>query len=1062
MADNWALFPSTLRWVVQTMCHLLKTVHVSDKDLNDILTDMVFTNFICPAIVSPDLYGISDAPISENARFNLIQVGQILQMLALMKHEDIDPKFMILFELFDRNIVSELMDQLLDTEYDIRVSTIAIPHQNDFGRAHVLVTQTELNIFVDFLRGVLVNDELAISGEDRRKLGKILDQLPDKWETIVNGDRNNITLMPENQSKTKQLINLGKNTKNKLAKSISMNAASHNEANDMPTNNGCNGLLDLNNAVNGSNESEEVLLVPIMINEENKFQLLTEEDVMKMNNMSNKIEPALIEPDAEIDKVNDDAFEELADVLPIRKHTRFSISQDDQSIGNTSDNLEAVSEAPSNLSVTSSLELEENDQNLNDNLSDMVSANVSGRGTPNISGRDTPSSQVTEGDIPQIPTPQMAKILSKARSDIDDKFCKFEIKKLVERDETVSIISDTWSTDVLASDSETLEPSENERNFSTPLIPSAVVLPGDNNFNPLATSISQVRANYLDASDTRSESAWSTDVLASDSEKLNEVDTDDNQSIAAKSDITDAGRSEGDPIPDLIPTNQRAPDSPYFAARNPSVNVRAPDSPMFTPRTPGSPLFSNSNSNTNRSNTNSEQAAGSYSNDDFPKYSNAIPTISSGRTINGRFIENPMNYRNYRSVSSGMNPSGSSYDREAFLTTVNASMRRQNSAESSISNQSSNMDESPAMSINKNKKGKDTTDRGKNEYLNNDGIRKSGRRVQKEEVIVKTSTDIINPFADEEQSNQSAELRFATQLNESAELTEDNVERRRVSSEQRNAIYDGRRNGIMSLSAISTSTTTITTKRFASSLNYENHEIIAQRLIQPLETSATDDDKNKQQDEFLLVQTALALNLNDESSTNTANPDSAILYSSDSNGSVTAASTSNSSKPPKYTGAIPKSISFDSSADKNGDRSYNRRSDPLNQRHHHHNHNNNHHHHHNSNSRHNGTGFFNKIKQGFKNRRSNKLPRGIHDDLSILSLTQSIKQNSHENGATVSSSAFLDRPQTATENGFAETTDDILAKYRRKISSSSEATNSDSVGNNSNNRKSSSNSDEQR
>lgn len=53
-------------------------------------------------------------------------------------------------------------------------------------------------------------------------------------------------------------------------------------------------------------------------------------------------------------------------------------------IGNTSDNLEAVSEAASNHSVASSLELE-NDQN--DNLSDMVSANVSGRGTPNISGK---------------------------------------------------------------------------------------------------------------------------------------------------------------------------------------------------------------------------------------------------------------------------------------------------------------------------------------------------------------------------------------------------------------------------------------------------------------------------------------------------------------------------------------------------------------------------------------------------------------------------------------------------------------------------------------------------
>lgn len=49
---------------------------------------------------------------------------------------------------------------------------------------------------------------------------------------------------------------------------------------------------------------------------------------------------------------------------------------DEGSIGNTSDNLEAISEAASNHSVDSSIELENEDQN--DNLSDMVSANVSG------------------------------------------------------------------------------------------------------------------------------------------------------------------------------------------------------------------------------------------------------------------------------------------------------------------------------------------------------------------------------------------------------------------------------------------------------------------------------------------------------------------------------------------------------------------------------------------------------------------------------------------------------------------------------------------------------------
>lgn len=91
------------------------------------------------------------------------------------------------------------------------------------------------------------------------------------------------------------------------------------------------------------------------------------------------------------------------------KRTRFSLSHDEGSIGNTSDNLEVVSEAASNRSVTSSLEMETEDQN--DNLSDMVSANVSGRGSPNISGRDTPSSQVTEGEPVVPPAPQVNRLI---------------------------------------------------------------------------------------------------------------------------------------------------------------------------------------------------------------------------------------------------------------------------------------------------------------------------------------------------------------------------------------------------------------------------------------------------------------------------------------------------------------------------------------------------------------------------------------------------------------------------------------------------------------------------
>ena len=67
-----------------------------------ICTDLVFTLFICPAIVKPEPHGITDVPVGSVASFNLIQVAQILQMLALRKYEPIDPRLADLYDQFDK------------------------------------------------------------------------------------------------------------------------------------------------------------------------------------------------------------------------------------------------------------------------------------------------------------------------------------------------------------------------------------------------------------------------------------------------------------------------------------------------------------------------------------------------------------------------------------------------------------------------------------------------------------------------------------------------------------------------------------------------------------------------------------------------------------------------------------------------------------------------------------------------------------------------------------------------------------------------------------------------
>ncbi|XP_055909631.1 receptor-mediated endocytosis protein 6 homolog [Eupeodes corollae] len=993
ITSNWSLFPSTLRWLIQIMCHQLKQAQTNEKDINEIITDMVFTHFICPAIVSPDILGIIDAPISELARFNLMQIGQIIQMLALMKYQDVDPKFSEVYQLFDANIVSKLLDLLLVSDSGEDVVAIR-SQQSDFERAHLLVTQSELNTFIEFFRVLLQSDELALLEEDRLKLKKIIDHLPEHVQVNGNGGADvpvASTSPTEFPLRSKHgLINLGKSTKNKLSKSLSNGAASltngHSSAAHSPPN------------VHAVEENEPVLVFRICISDDNTLQPLTEEEVLKMNAIGQEI----TDDSNNIEKLETDSMEGGPLLRPLHaKTTRFSLSHDDASIGN-SDNLEAVSEAPSNHSVTSSLELEENDQN--DNLSDMVSANVSGRGTPNISGRDTPSSQVTDGESVTnvIPTPQMAKLLSKARSDIEDKFCKFEIKKLMEGDETVSIISDTWSTDVLASDSETLDANERDRNFSTPLIPSAVVLPGDNNFDPLSNAIPQ--ANYLEGSETRSESNWSTDVLVSDSEKLAEVDTDDNLSITAKSDITNASVAE----------NLCTPDSPFFAPRAMNVNYNPAESPAES--VAGVP--------------NGEPSQDSAFFDGTGLQAISSLARSSVRTTNQYSGENSFQ-QNYKS------------DKESFLS---PRMRRQNSAESSISSQSLNMEDKPSTSRPKKRQNRASTASVK-DLIDFSDFDDAGGAVGIEEKVVPVNEDEGESFSD---------------------IFEAVVVHRRSGNEQRSPpCDDGRRNGIRveSVKASESINSSLVNIRRHQSLNYENHEIIVNKNTQRItmtESSVSDDVKSQQQQNHLTDEAMITLKT-EELTLNGPTHSSLENVVPTPQAPSTSLSATTTAKPNKSTGAIPKSISFDASADKAARNNMHMRR--LQQEH----------------SLKaalipttsisaavthgvNGSGIFNKLKQNFfKNRRGNKQHHATTDDFpsrNVSFCTNAETLEFNDVNMQVDSAASGVGGGAANDQQYCDNNEDILAKYRTKAYASNSTTNSNSTDNSCHvNRKNSSDSD---
>ncbi|KZC13342.1 GTPase-activating protein and VPS9 domain-containing protein 1 [Dufourea novaeangliae] len=495
--ENMHCFPSSVCWLVRQMAGLLgKNGSIDIKEVHAMCTDLVFTYFICPAIVNPEPYGITDAPISYVARFNLMQVGQILQMLSLMKYQTVDSKTFDLYKKFDKDSVSSIIDAMMDSvteELEDEPSIIDNNKLRGLSRSAALFTETELNTLIIFLQTIAA--ETPIKGDtpstafDVKQLIDMLSQLP-PGSLNSNKATNNVCI--ETTNRRGGFLGKGKVPGVKVSSSYSSNATN-----------------DIGDEVNGvstpedesiDKNSQDVLVIPFGPNTGEFVGLLSEQKV------HNTVSFFFIS--SNFTNVLVDFTGMCKGIKKLTLNTLLVLFEG--FIGNTSDNLEAVSEAASNHSVASSLELETEDQN--DNLSDMVSASVSGRGTPNISGRDTPSSQITEGDEGRVtgearqldlPTPNIP--TKQSRSEIDDKFCKFEIKKLIEGDETVSMVSDTWSTDVLASDSETVEQQE--------------------------------KITYPPS--------------ASDSERLTEVDTDDTASVArsddtARSEIEVEARSEAE------------------------------------------------------------------------------------------------------------------------------------------------------------------------------------------------------------------------------------------------------------------------------------------------------------------------------------------------------------------------------------------------------------------------------------------------------------------------------------------------------------------------------------
>lgn len=84
LLSNLFCFPQSLEWIISELHKTLaKKGKTSPSEMRAMCADLLFNWFICPAIADPEPLGIiSDILVSENARFNLMQIAKILQQLA--------------------------------------------------------------------------------------------------------------------------------------------------------------------------------------------------------------------------------------------------------------------------------------------------------------------------------------------------------------------------------------------------------------------------------------------------------------------------------------------------------------------------------------------------------------------------------------------------------------------------------------------------------------------------------------------------------------------------------------------------------------------------------------------------------------------------------------------------------------------------------------------------------------------------------------------------------------------------------------------------------------------
>ncbi|XGW33302.1 hypothetical protein V3C99_017618 [Haemonchus contortus] len=527
ICDAIACFPAGLIWLVQQLNSALteiKRLPVCEATL--ICTDLIVTNLLCPAIINPEHVGIvSDTPISHIARFNLMQIGQIIQTLALSRYETPQPHFHIFAAQFKDSpicdIVGSLLSRSLDSFDSLFPPVLCESHRSRelFRRTYFMGSVGEVNAVISLLHSNALSN--VSTNEVRTELDALRNRLPRFFTTSSTASVAEAApdLAPLTQSRSSKMRNFADKVHNSLSTSPPHNSTRPHTSSNM-------------------------------------LRLPQEFFDVVVFHMESSTDPVGLIPE-------DKYMESLVAGGASKKHTRGGAQKrtrfvdtgsnvgsavSDRTPDNASDLEEDGAEQQEVGSISSSLEAPQEDRMLlldedgastiPDNVSDVDETGLSGRGSASLDGRESPLSQAPshglrdgqenemadlgavstaaggETDAAQriLPSGVPVAVRKQNAEGLEEKFGKFTVPMSQQnrRDDQRSLLSDSWSTNVVPSDDE---------GSSLPLLPHlpSVDAADGNNHRGRAVNRTGSLCGGNAATEDRSDT-WSLDAIASDSE----------------------------------------------------------------------------------------------------------------------------------------------------------------------------------------------------------------------------------------------------------------------------------------------------------------------------------------------------------------------------------------------------------------------------------------------------------------------------------------------------------------------------------------------------------------